>query len=205
MEHSTFREPLPADLAPDMAVGYKRENGLYEPEPFELISNFGPAGALSATATDMARFMIAHLQLGRYGDHRILEEGTARLMHSRLYAPDPRLPGMAYGFYESDVYGQHIIGHGGDTLYFHSDLALFTEHDVGLFVSYVTHGGHARSELVEAFVKRYFPTPETAPPPSRPTTSSRAARSSPANTGSPARTGATSRRWRRCRARSRSR
>jgi len=164
MEHSTFREPLPENLAPDMAVGYKRKNGLYEPGSFEFISNFGPAGALSSTATDMAKFMIAHLQLGRYGDHRILKEETARLMHSRLYAPDPRLPGMDYGFYESDVYGQHIIGHGGDTLYFHTDLALFTKSNVGLFVSYVTHGGHARTELVEAFVKRYFPTEETAPP-----------------------------------------
>jgi CubicO group peptidase (beta-lactamase class C family) len=163
MDHSTFREPLPKDLAPDMAVGYKRKNGLYVPGSFEFISNFGPAGALSSPATDMARFMIAHLQLGRYGDHRILEEDTARLMHSRLYAPDPRLPGMDYGFYESDVYGEHIIGHGGDTNYFHSDLALFPKYNVGLFVSYVTHGGHARSELVDAFVKRYFPTKDTGP------------------------------------------
>jgi CubicO group peptidase (beta-lactamase class C family) len=160
MERSTFHEPLPESLAPYMAVGYKRENGLYEPGTFEYISNFGPAGALSSTATDMARFMIAHLQLGRFGDTRILSEETARRMHSRLYSPDPRLPGMAYGFYESDMLGQHIIGHGGDTTFFHSDLALFPEHDIGLFVSYDTHGGLARLELVEAFVRRYFPTEE---------------------------------------------
>jgi CubicO group peptidase (beta-lactamase class C family) len=164
MEHSTFREPLPANLAPDMAVGYKRENGLYEPEPFEFISNFGPAGSSSSTATDMARFMIAHLQLGRYGEQRILEEATARRMHSQLFTADPRLPGMAYGFYESNVDGQRIIGHGGDTMYFHSDLALFPDHNVGLFVSYVTEGGHARSELVEAFVRRYFVTAQPALP-----------------------------------------
>ena len=164
MERSTFREPLPANLAPDMAVGYKRENGLYEAKPFEFISNFAPAGSMSATATDMARFMIAHLQLGRYGEQRILEEATARQMHSRLFTADPRLPGMAYGFYESNVDGQHIIGHGGDTMYFHSDLALFPEHNVGLFVSYVTEGGHARSELVEAFVRRYFATEQPALP-----------------------------------------
>jgi CubicO group peptidase (beta-lactamase class C family) len=167
MEHSTFLEPLPANLAGDMAVSYERKNGLYEPEYFELISNFGPAGALSATSTDMAAFMIAHLQNGRYGEQRILKEDTAKLMHSRLYAPDPRLPGMDYGFYQSDVYGEPIIGHGGDTMFFHSDLALFTNRNVGLFVSYATHGGHARGELVEAFVKRYFhaPDPELPKPP----------------------------------------
>jgi len=160
MERSTFREPLPESLAADMAVGYKRENGLFEPKSFEFISNFGPAGSLTSTATDMAHFMIAHLQLGRFRDQRILEEATARRMHSQLYTPDPRLPGMAHGFYESEVHGQRIIGHGGDTLYFHTDLALLTEHGVGLFVSYVTNGGRARSELVEAFVGRYFPGDE---------------------------------------------
>jgi len=167
MKRSTFKEPLPENLAPDMEVSYRRKNGRYMPEPFEFISNFGPAGSLSSTATDMAHFMIAHLQLGRYGDHRILEEDTARRMHSQLYTADPRLPGMDYGFYQSDIYGQHAIGHGGDTIYFHSDLALFPAHDVGLFVSYATHGGRARVELVEAFVKRYFGTdePELPKPP----------------------------------------
>jgi CubicO group peptidase (beta-lactamase class C family) len=157
MERSTFREPLPEHLASEMAVGYLRKNGRYEPKSFEFISNFGPAGALSSTATDMARFMIAHLQLGRLGDQRILEEATARRMQSRLYAPDRRLPGMAHGFYESEVRGERVIGHGGDTLYFHSDLALLPERNVGLFVSYVAHGGEARGELLEAFVERYFP------------------------------------------------
>lgn len=167
MDRSTFREPLPADLAADMAVGYKRENGRYEAGSFEFINNFGPAGSLTSTATDMARFMIAHLQHGRFGDRRILEEATARRMHSLLHTSDPRLPGMAYGFYQSDFRGERVIGHGGDTLYFHTDLALFPEHDVGLFVSYVANGGFARWELIDAFVERYFApdAPELPEPP----------------------------------------
>jgi CubicO group peptidase (beta-lactamase class C family) len=35
MERSSFREPLPENLAPDMAVGYRRKAGLYEPGYFE--------------------------------------------------------------------------------------------------------------------------------------------------------------------------
>lgn len=164
MNRSTFREPLPENLAPDMATGYRWKNGLFEPGFFEFISNFGPAGAMSSTATDMANFMIAHLQLGRFGDQRILEEATARQMHSQLFTADPRLSGMAYGFYESDIHGRHAIGHGGDTVFFHSDLVLFPEQDVGLFVSYVANGGRARGELVDAFVERYFPGQERAYP-----------------------------------------
>lgn len=166
MDRSTFREPLPERLAPDMAVGYKREGGRYVAGDFELISNFAPAGSMSSTATDMARFMIAHLAHGRYGDARILEEETAGRMHSRIYTLDPRLPGVAHGFYEMSIGDLRIIGHAGDTLFFHSQLALIPEHGVGLFVSYVTNGGEARNQLLEAFVERYFPEPKPplAPP-----------------------------------------
>ncbi len=164
MENSTFREPLPERIADNMATGYDREKGVYKKEDFEFISNFGPAGALSSSATDMARFMIAHLQNGRYGDARILQESTARQMHSQHYALDPRLPGMAYGFYESRVNNQHIIGHGGDTTLFHSNLALFPGHNLGIFVSYVTNGGWARLELLKAFLERYFPEPAESLP-----------------------------------------
>jgi len=38
-----------------------------------------------ATATDMARFMLVHLQNGAYGGERILEEDTALEMHRRQF------------------------------------------------------------------------------------------------------------------------
>lgn len=164
MKNSTFREPLPPALAGDMATGYKREAGVYKKGEFEFISNFGPAGALSASATDMARFMIMHLQDGRYGEARLLKEATAKQMHSQLYTLDPRLPGMAHGFYETSLNGQHIIGHGGDTMRFHSNLALLPEHNLGIYVSYVTSGGMARLELLKAFLDRYFPAAELPAP-----------------------------------------
>jgi len=164
MEHSTFREPLPTEIAGDMATGYKHEGGIYKKQDFEFIHNFGPAGALSSSADDMARFMIAHLQSGRFGEKRILGEATAKKMHSQIYALDPRLPGMAYGFYETKMNGQHIIGHGGDTLWFHTNLALLPAHNVGIYVSYVTHGGRARLELLQGFLDRYYPQPDSPAP-----------------------------------------
>jgi CubicO group peptidase (beta-lactamase class C family) len=157
MEHSTFREPLPAALEPDMSVGYTFEDGLFKAEKFELINGMFPAGSLSTCATDMARFMIAHLQNGRYGEARILKEETAKFMHSRLFSNDPRLAGNAHGFWESDFNDLHLIGHGGDTIWFHSELALIPDKDLGLFVSYNSPNGASREELIEAFLDRYYP------------------------------------------------
>jgi hypothetical protein len=64
--------------------------------------------------------------------------------------------------------GPRIIGHGGDTVYFHSDLILIPEQRVGFFVSLNSTGtnGHLTPEqIVQAFLDRYFPAPtaENAP------------------------------------------
>jgi CubicO group peptidase (beta-lactamase class C family) len=163
MNHSTFRQPVPPAFEADLAAGHAFDSGVHHVQDFE----FDPAvadGAMSASAGDMARFMLAHLQLGRYGENRILEEATARKMHSRLFAPDPRVPSAAHGFYEVDANGRRGIAHGGDLAYFHSDLVLLPEEGVGIFVSFNSEsGGSARSEIVRVFLNRYFPEPEAAP------------------------------------------
>ncbi len=159
MDHSTFVQPLPAALAADMAGGYNYLEGSYLEGGFEFVRGT-PAGALSSTAIDMARFMIAHLQGGRYGDARILEEETVERMHSRLFAAHPEVSGMAHGFMESTINGERVITHGGDTFLFHSALYLLPEHDVGLFVSFnATGGASIPTPVMQSFMDRYFPAP----------------------------------------------
>ena len=133
MTHSTFMQPLPANLAPLMSNGYRLASG--DAQAFEVVNPY-PAGSLSSSATDMAQFMIAHLQDGQLSGARILKPETARLMHSRLFALDDAANAMCYGFYEESRNGHRIIGHGGDTVYFHSDLHLVLDQKVGFFVSY---------------------------------------------------------------------
>ena len=160
MTHSTFKQPLPTGLAPSMSSGYRL--GSDEAGQFEMINAF-PAGSLSSSATDMAQFMIAHLQEGKLGEARILKPETVRLMHSRLFALDDAANAMCYGFYEETRNGQRIIGHGGDTIYFHSDLHLVLDQKVGFFVSYNSAGKSGglgdspRTTLWEAFLDRYYP------------------------------------------------
>lgn len=157
MTASTFRQPLPAQLAPHLAGGYFYDNGVYRTGGFEFISAT-PAGAMSAPALDMARFMMAHLQNGRLGDARILQEETAQRMHSQLFTPDPRLDGMAHGFMTMTVNGRRILHHAGDTPLFHTGLFLVPEEGVGLYVSYNALGGAlVRDALFRAFMDRYFP------------------------------------------------
>ncbi|MGH8146410.1 MAG: serine hydrolase domain-containing protein [Rhodanobacteraceae bacterium] len=166
MRHSTFVQPLPAKLAPLLAKGYPSvPNG--QPQPFELV-NPAPAGAMTSSAMDMANFMIAQLQDGRFGNTCILQSKTAELMHSPQYTAAPGLNGFDLGFYQENRNGQRIIGHGGDTVVFHSDLHLLLDADVGIFMAFNSEGVNGavngvRSAVFRAFLDRYFPYRAASP------------------------------------------
>ena len=173
MEHSTFRQPVPDGLREHLSNSYATASS-QKPVPFEFGSD-APAGALSATAPDMAQFMMAHLNGGLLpgGDdaNRILKPETTELMHSVANRPAPGVDAMAHGFYEQSRNGVHAIAHGGDLTAFHSELVLIPSAKVGLFVSFNSSGKansvyKLRTALYEAFMDRYFPrqTPLQDPP-----------------------------------------
>jgi CubicO group peptidase (beta-lactamase class C family) len=155
MAHSSFAQPLPPQLAAMMSKGYQVASA--PAGKFELVS-VAPAGSLSTTGADMAHFMIAHLSDGG----PLLNPQTARTMHAPANVAIPGLPAMALGFYHEDRNGLNIIGHGGDTTMFHSDLHLYLDKGVGLFISLNSSGRHGaahtlRGRLFAEFTDRYFP------------------------------------------------
>jgi CubicO group peptidase (beta-lactamase class C family) len=163
MGQTTTRQPLPARIRGDMSQGYKWAGGTYEPQKFEVVLP-APAGSMASSAADMAKFMIAHLNGGSYGGQRILADSTAARMHARAFGHDPRIPGFALGFYEQSSHGLRIIGHGGDTQWFHTDLALIPSERLGVFVSYNTNTGGELSfgTFLTQFLDHYYPVPATA-------------------------------------------
>ncbi len=163
MKHSSFRQPLPAALVPLMSKGYPL--GSEEPRPYEIIGP-APAGSLAASGEDMAHFMIAHLQDGEYHGNRILKAETAKVMHDTPLTMLPPLNRMELGFFETNINGREVIGHLGDTDYFHTSLHLFLKENVGFYVSFNSPGkdgaaGGLRGALFQDFADRYFPA---APP-----------------------------------------
>ena len=87
---------------------------------------------------------------------------TAAMMHDFVRQTLPPLDGIALGFYRDDVNGRRVIAHGGDTVYMHTNLALFIDDGVGLFVSVNSDGKGGsprwlREALLARFADRYFP------------------------------------------------
>ena len=169
MNRTTIAQPLPDRLASDMSVGYVYGKDGYMPQEFELI-RVAPAGAVSTTATDMARFMIAQLQLGRYGNERILGEVAAREMQSPQFRPAPGVSALCLGIYETPLNGLRIIGHAGDTVFFHSNLFIIPKEQVGLFITCNSPGGSPlRNDFRAAFLERYYPSQDAPRPPKKET------------------------------------
>jgi CubicO group peptidase (beta-lactamase class C family) len=157
MSNTTFRQPLPPQLRPLMSSGYALATDKEKPYEFVVPA---PAGSSATSAVDISHFMFAHLQNGEYNGVRILKPETVALMHSAQFGVNSNLPEMALGFYEETRNGHRIIGHGGDTEYFHSDLHLVLDANVGFFISYNSAGRHetdARGILFDMFMDRYFP------------------------------------------------
>jgi CubicO group peptidase (beta-lactamase class C family) len=165
MKSASFRQPLPAALQPQMAVGYPKPG---QPSPgFEIVGP-APAGSMSASGNDMARFMIANLQFGEIDGQRIMSAATAKTMlDSPLDKINPvslisPLNRMELGFFETNINNREVVGHLGDTVAFHTSLHLFMKENVGFYLS-VNSGGKAgasntvRLNLFQDFADRYFP------------------------------------------------
>ncbi len=161
MTHSTFRQPLPKALEPIMSSGYVTAS---EPaKKFEIVGP-APAGSMSSPGEEMARFMIAHLQNGEYNGNRILKEETAKQTYDSPLTLLPQLNRMELGFFETNINGREVIGHLGDTDYFHTSLHLFMKENTGFFVSFNSAGKqgaahYLRLALFADFADRYFPGP----------------------------------------------
>ena len=176
MNGTTAQYPTPPELLARESLGYMYEEDAYQIFPQLLTpEDLFPAGSMRSTATDMARFMLMHLQGGFYGDAsteiRILEESTARKMQSVLFAPDPRILGNAYGFFEFSDNNQRVIGHSGSGEPMESMLLLLPDQNLGVFVAYNSLGAGELNRqhfgFQRAFFDHYYPAPavESIQPP----------------------------------------
>lgn len=157
MQRSTFLQPPPPELANDLAVGYQKQGGEFKPVPY-LYLNIYPAAGFQSTAIDMAHFMIAHLQLGRYEDRRILEPDVARLMHVTHFVNYPGLPGTSYGFREEFINNIRTIGHLGSLRGYSSSVTLLPDRNIGIFIANNSFSG-IHGKIIKKFFDRYFPAP----------------------------------------------
>ncbi|HJU74810.1 MAG TPA: serine hydrolase domain-containing protein [Gemmatimonadaceae bacterium] len=124
MTQSTYTEPLPAVLRPRVAGDPALMK--YRMIPY-------PAGSLVTTVRDMGRFVAAQLNGGALGTARILDSASTVAMQARVWSAHPAMPGVALGFFESDLAGERFLFHTGSRGH-RSALVLVPRRVLGFYV-----------------------------------------------------------------------
>lgn len=151
MHRSTFRQPPAQPLKSRIAT-----HGSGSVPDVLLLS---PAGAMVSTASDMGRFMRAHLSDGTLGGVRILAPARARQMRQTQWRPSDVTPGVGLGFFASDLGGVPGVFHTGARVHF-SLMYLVPEHGLGIFVVHAMRQGGPhqtlRTDFARALIERYI-------------------------------------------------
>ncbi len=95
-----------------------------------------PAGGVSTTGLDMAKFMIAQIE-GARGKASILSPEGFRRMQARHVANHPATTGFGMVFIEGQWNGTHVVEHGGGWPGFQTVMVLIPERGIGIFASIV--------------------------------------------------------------------
>ena len=182
MRQATFRQRYPADeagrlaLAAPMPAGVAAEltddfrPGIAGAQPVapELTSDV-PAGALVASANDMAAYMQALLDPGRMQRLGVLPAQTALDMRIPLVRGPAGFGDMRHGFEPIALPGGlDAFGHGGGSTYSAASMTLIPNLGLGVFVGANTAGGHklvwrVPTAIIEEFVSRALPPPYYGP------------------------------------------
>jgi CubicO group peptidase (beta-lactamase class C family) len=157
---ATTRQPVPKTIEATRAKGYlKSLRGPIE-KGFTYVP-LAPAGAASATALDMAQLMV---ELLNPRGTRVLSAASKAQMLSGAYISHPLVNGMTLGLYEMTRGGTRAVGHGGSTMLFNSQMILWPDEDMGMFVSTNTIGGERVANALVETVAGHLGFSSNAPP-----------------------------------------
>nr|WP_255263249.1 serine hydrolase [Bacillus cereus] len=141
-----------------LATGYDAKGNaipFYQTRPTDM-----PQGSMFSTGSDVANFMIAQLNDGKFKNNQILQKETVEDMQKTKFALHPNYPNMTYGFEffsPQSHNGQYVFGKGGNIPGFSSLMWLIPEHKIGVFVVTNKDSSALPVEVFDDFMNQYFP------------------------------------------------
>jgi CubicO group peptidase (beta-lactamase class C family) len=153
---------LPDEQLAHAARGYPVGGGVQDAYPIHYYYlNTAPGAGFNTTAADMAKYLIAHLQLGCYTRSdsttvRILQESTASELHGTGFAHHPQLIGQANSFDEMFYNGQRYLRKSGGAPGMQNSLLLLPSEGMGFYLFTNTDGFALSNQWTQKVVETYL-------------------------------------------------
>lgn len=119
---------------PAHATGYLAPGDEPELAPWPMIGFAEPAGALSSSVEEMAKFISLQFRDGPAGGSQILGGTSLREMHTPLIMMPDWQAGYGIGFASHRSNGHTVFGHGGGIHGFTTNIVALPDHKLGLIV-----------------------------------------------------------------------
>ena len=140
MKDSNF-SVVKSQEADDFAFPYKEKDDEVKEILFRNIDASGPAGSINAHVTDMAKWLLLHLNQGKYDDKQIISPANLSQMHTPQFViPEPveydEILHSAYGLgWGVTAYrGHNFIQHGGSIDGFSALTTLLPQDKIGVVI-----------------------------------------------------------------------
>lgn len=139
------------------ATLYAQDDGEFVPQPAayhpraaeleayvlgESTPVFSPTGGMKISAIDLARYLTMHMNYGRFGNSRILQEASAKRMQTPVLASSAYGLGLLHN--DSMIPGVTLVGHTGSAYGLYSNMFFDPQEQFGFVV--ITNGCHAVHE-----------------------------------------------------------
>lgn len=140
MEDSNF-SVIDVQKAADFAIPYIKKDDEIKQTPFLNQDAIGPAGSINSNVTDMAKWLLLHLNQSNYNTKRIISLANLSQMHTpQIVTPSPlEYPEILHSSYGlgwgiTPYRGYNFIQHGGEIDGFSALTTLMPQDNIGIVI-----------------------------------------------------------------------
>ena len=123
----------------------------------EFIRNLYPPSSVAASADEMAKYMLMHMNGGVFEGGAFLSAEAHAEMHAGQISNHPLIPGYKITFKEGRRNGVDYYGHSGDHRGNDSTMIFLPDYDFGFFLSYSGDNDTFYRYFINTFIDAAFP------------------------------------------------
>lgn len=142
MDSSNCSVHITQETSDNYALPYQVKAGKVVEKPFADIDAVGPAGSINSNVIDMSKWLMLHINKGKFNDEQIVSETTMDMIHTphMLATPlakiNPEQPLFSYGLGIATSVYQDVpyLMHSGTIQGFHSLMIIAPQENLGVIV-----------------------------------------------------------------------